>query len=152
MMKQHNEDWPVDAKVDYVLTQLATRYADAWLHKWDGVDARLMRADWTGEIGHFHIRMLRYGLAQLPDKPPNAGQFKRLCYGAPAPSVKLLPPAQPSPDRVKQLLAAAYARMNVTPPWQRQEAAGEYVIKDVEQRKKRAAEQVAKYEKENDSV
>jgi hypothetical protein len=99
--------------VDYVFARCAVRYGSAWLAKWTGLDLDLLKADWAAELAGYerHPRVVAYALEHLPlDVPPNAGQFRELCRGAPE-ALWDRPPALEQPDLPGVVDPAAKARI-----------------------------------------
>ena len=76
-----------DAWVKSLFARLAVRYGSAWSAKWEGLDMDAVHADWADELAMFERwpEAISYGIVNLPlDRPPNVGQFRDLCRGAPA--------------------------------------------------------------------
>ena len=80
--------------VDSLFTRLAIRYGDDWIRKWNGVDIKLVKADWAHELGGFHAapEAIAHALEHMPpDHPPTVTQFRTLCCGAPKYIEKQIP-------------------------------------------------------------
>lgn len=89
--------------VDRLHTRLLARYGTAWVRKWDGVDAGLMKADWAEVLHGITADGVRYALENLPpDNPPNATQFRAICLAKPASSKFLALPEKRKPPTPEQ--------------------------------------------------
>jgi hypothetical protein len=66
---------------------LARRYGNDWTTKWAKVSAEHLLADWCGELSAFTNRpeAITWALHSLPERCPNATQFRHLCMQAPRP-------------------------------------------------------------------
>lgn len=99
-----------DSWVDSLFARMAVRYGSAWANKWEGLDMQSVRADWAEELAMFENwpEAIAYGLVNLPlDRPPNVGQFRDLCRGAPARRPKLQ--AVPAVEMSEELRAERHA-------------------------------------------
>ena len=97
--------------VNRIFTRLLARYGTAWIRAYEGVDDKLLKADWADQLAGFDDKpmAIKHALDNLPpDRPPNAAQFRALCNTAPLPAFKALPP--PKVDREKALAALAPLR------------------------------------------
>lgn len=121
--------------VEHVFARMLARYGSAWFTKWDAVPTPALKADWGRQIQGLSREALLWGLDHLPeDLVPNAGQFRRLCMGAPR------QPALPEPRAPKadpKRVAAAMAqipmlmserdRLDWARDLQRRERAGDFL-------------------------
>lgn len=84
--------------IEAIFAKLAVRYGAAWLRQWDGVEMKLVKADWSAELDGFrpNLEPLRYALRHLPERCPNVAQFKALANACPPPEVKRLEAPQAS--------------------------------------------------------
>lgn len=92
--------------VDALFARLSLRYGVAFLRQYGDADPVAVKADWADVLGGFreHGDALAYALANLPDAPPNATQFRALARRAPAPAAPQLPPPKtPPPPEVRAL-------------------------------------------------
>ena len=72
--------------VDRLFSRLQVRYGSAWTRMWVGIEPEAVKADWASMLGQLFDRnpsALVYGLDHLPDTPPTAGVFLKLCLAAP---------------------------------------------------------------------
>ena len=85
--------------VNTALQALAARYGSEWDAKWQQVDAKAVRTAWLQELTPFTHRLeaITWALSRLPDRCPNAMQFRRLCEQAPL--VQRDMPEEPKPVR-----------------------------------------------------
>jgi hypothetical protein len=67
------------AWVDDLFDRLSARYGVAFLRQYGDIDAAAVKADWAKTLGGLSPAAIKAGLENLPDKPPHAGQFRRLC-------------------------------------------------------------------------
>jgi hypothetical protein len=97
---------------DHLFAKLSVRYGAAFMRQWPDADPVLVKADWCDVLDGFerHPEAFTYALANLPDKPLNAIQFRALARCAPTPAVPALPEPAADPDRVQ----AAVDRMTTT--------------------------------------
>lgn len=97
------------AWTERLFTRLLARYGSAWINLWAGVDVQAMHEDWARVLDGVPASMIAYGLDNLPDRPPNATQFRALCHQRPTTTPVALeaPPAQP--ERVEAALASLAA-------------------------------------------
>lgn len=108
------------AKVDAVLAKLAVRYGAAFSRQYADLRPELVRADWTEALGGLTTAQVRTAIENLPaDRPPNAGQFRRIAMeNTPGPErevYRALPaPVVPCPphirDRLQRVKADVMAR------------------------------------------
>lgn len=93
--------------IDRLIERLAVTYGDEWSRKWAQLDPMAVKTIWAAELESFsgNLDRIAWALSNLPDRCPNAIEFKRLCYQAPAPEEKQLPAPQANPERMKAELA-----------------------------------------------
>ena len=74
--------------VDRLFSRLAVRYGAAWLRQWEGLEIEAVKADWSRVLGLIverNPRAVGYVLDNaLPQWPPTAHEFLRLCQAIPA--------------------------------------------------------------------
>lgn len=97
------------AWVDALFDRLSARYGVAFLRQYGDLDAAVVKADWAGMLHGLSPQAIRCGLENLPERPPHAGQFRRLCLehlpgeerrnlaALPAPTYK------PTPEQLERL-------------------------------------------------
>ena len=87
--------------IDALWNKMLVVYGSDWDRKYSGPLAEIKGA-WADELKGFTMDQLKYGLAHLPERPPNLIQFKELCSKAPAyfdaPQLTYRP--KPSPDKL----------------------------------------------------
>jgi hypothetical protein len=111
------------AWVERLFSRLQVRYGDAWLRKWEGINLAAVKADWCEQLGPLYQRnpkAISYALDHLPDYPPNADGFLRICLLAPSPMLALPPvTAQPNlpflAEVVGRIKVASQAQNKATP-------------------------------------
>lgn len=79
--------------VDNLFARLGVRYGDSFTRQWQDADPAAVKRDWAEVLAGFeqHPDSIAYALENLPDRPPNAQQFRAICRNAPPPVVKQLP-------------------------------------------------------------
>lgn len=82
--------------VDELFAKLSVSYGDAFPRQYDGMDLALVKANWAEVLDGFKGASIAYGLRNLPQRPPNAMQFRDLCRNAPDTTPRL-PPPNPGP-------------------------------------------------------
>jgi hypothetical protein len=80
--------------------RFAIRYGDEWARKWDGTDITAVHRDWSEQLAGMHLTpagqaRLRYGIDNMPERPPTATAFRAICSRAPEPKQALLPDVTP---------------------------------------------------------
>ena len=105
-----------DAWVARIWGDMRATYGSAFDRQWqapEGADPARhvaeLKAVWSRELGPLqrNPQAIAHALANLPERPPNLVEFRRLCAGAP----QIVPPALPAPKPDPQRLAAALSRM-----------------------------------------
>ena len=93
--------------VDHLFGRLSVRYGAAFLRQWPDVDASLVKADWADVLDGVRADSISYALRFLPEKPPNAIQFRDICRRAPAAAAPALPApdVKSDPERVRSIMA-----------------------------------------------
>ncbi|CAN7594197.1 hypothetical protein LJR039_004342 [Pseudorhodoferax sp. LjRoot39] len=96
--------------IDHLFQRLSGAYMAAWDRALGNSPLNDVKSAWAHELAEFgrsHEAMTRiaWALDNLPDHPPSAPAFKRLCRSAPAPEASALPMPKADPERVKAELA-----------------------------------------------
>jgi len=93
--------------IDRVFERLSATYGAAWTRQWSGVPIASVKTAWAHELAGFaqNLLCIAWALENLPEKPPNAIEFKQLCRRAPIEEKQSLPAPQPDPQRVQTELA-----------------------------------------------
>ncbi len=98
--------------IDRIFAKLAISYGTDFMHRWKGLEVADVKTDWAGELASLRERpdAIAFALANLPDRPPTAQQFRRLAETAPrtaleAPQERDHVPADPRrvADELKRL-------------------------------------------------
>lgn len=94
--------------IDRLFERLAATYGNQWLAMWRGIPIEDIKAAWANELAGFAGRLdaLAYALEHLPERPPNAIEFRNLARLAPPPEAPALPRPAPNPERVRQAMDA----------------------------------------------
>lgn len=93
--------------IDRLFERLAATYGAAWTRQWADVPIADVKSVWAHELAGYTNRLeaLAWALENLPERCPNAIEFRNICRNAPAPAVKPLPMPKADPERVKAELA-----------------------------------------------
>lgn len=95
---------------DHLFAKLAIRYGAAFMRQWPDADPALVKADWAEVLDGTSGDALSYALRYLPERPPNAIQFRDICRRAPpAPDVVAIaaPVERADPERVTAIVSRA---------------------------------------------
>ena len=88
--------------VDMIHTRMLVRYGARWIGLYSGVDPDLVKADWAEVLHGATWEHVAHALENLPDgAPPNAAQFRALCFSLPPKPYKQLPAPPANPERVR---------------------------------------------------
>jgi hypothetical protein len=93
--------------VEWLWARLIAAYGVRFMAQYEGVPVADVKTDWAHRLARFHDRrdVILWALDNLPDAPPNALAFARLCAQAPAPVVPALPEPPADPERMRAELA-----------------------------------------------
>jgi hypothetical protein len=92
---------------DHLFNRLLAVYGTQWTKQWQDVPMQDAKDAWARELGQYAGRLeaIAYALNNLPERAPNAVQFRNLCRAAPAPDVPALPMPEANPQRMREELA-----------------------------------------------
>jgi len=92
---------------DHLFNRLLAEYGAQWSKQWQDVPIQDAKNAWARELGQYAGRLeaIAYALDNLPERAPNAVQFRNLCRSAPAPAVLALPGPEANPARMREELA-----------------------------------------------
>jgi hypothetical protein len=92
---------------DHLFNRLLAVYGTQWTKQWQDVPMQDAKDAWARELGQYARRLeaIAYALDNLPERAPNAVQFRNLCRAAPAPDVLALPMPVANPERMREELA-----------------------------------------------
>lgn len=98
------------ASVEYVFKVLAAAYGAAWDRSMGTAPIGDVMTVWANALDGFtqsvqSRKAISWALNNLPDRCPNAMEFRRLCHQAPAPEAPRLPEPKADPERVRVELA-----------------------------------------------
>lgn len=93
--------------IDRLFHRLAATYGASWTRQWEGIPIGDVKTAWAHELAGLSSSLSRiaWALENLPDRVPNAVQFKKLCWDAPSPETVILPMPKADPARVAAELA-----------------------------------------------
>jgi hypothetical protein len=97
---------PIKA-IDRLFERLGATYGASWTRQWDVVPMNDVKSAWAHELAGYAGRLeaVAWALENLPERCPNAIEFRNLCRTAPAPQVPKLPEPKADPERLKAELA-----------------------------------------------
>ncbi len=97
---------PIKA-IDRLFERLSATYGSAWSRQWETVPMNDVKSAWAYELGSYAQRLeaVAWALENLPERCPNAIEFRNLCRSAPAPQTPKLPEPKADPERLKAELA-----------------------------------------------
>jgi hypothetical protein len=93
--------------VDRLFERLSATYGRQFLNLYEGMDANAIKAVWAYELSGFGMRLaaIAWALENLPERAPNAIEFRNLARRAPEPEKPRLPEPKANPERVRAELA-----------------------------------------------
>jgi hypothetical protein len=88
--------------VDRLFERLTATYGRQFLSLYEGLDANAIKSSWAHELSGFggNLHAIAWALEHLPERAPNAIEFRNLCRRAPEPEVPRLPEPKADPARV----------------------------------------------------
>lgn len=96
--------------MDQLWSKLHIHYGESWMRKWAGLDPSIVKAEWQSYLGGVTKNQVKWALMNLPEFPPNASQFRELCWKAPATSDTPAALRLMAPRTMDQKTKAAYER------------------------------------------
>lgn len=93
--------------VDRLFDRLTATYGRQFLNMYEGMNSNAIKTIWAHELGGYTQRMgdIAWALENLPERAPNAIEFRNLCRKAPTPDNIPLPAPPADPGRVRAELA-----------------------------------------------
>lgn len=93
--------------VDRLFERLTATYGRQFLSLYEGLDANAIKSSWAHELSGFsrNLHALAWALEHLPERAPNAIEFRNLCRRAPEAEVPRLPEPPANPERIREELA-----------------------------------------------
>lgn len=96
--------------IDRLFERLAATYGAAWARQWADVPVAQVKAAWATELAWWlaskeRLPAIAWALSSLPERCPNAVEFRNLCRQAHAPIQPRLPEPAADPARVVAELA-----------------------------------------------
>lgn len=108
--------------VERIFSRLTVRYGRDFTIRYEGLGqtveegAAIVQADWARELDGFerHPALIGWALDHLPDRPPNAGEFRRLAKSGPdiQPDKPRIEPPTPASRATRERVLAAFQAMN----------------------------------------
>lgn len=95
--------------IDHIFERLAAVYGRQFLDLYADIDPASVKTEWGYELEAFAssagLRRVQWALRNLPDRAPNAIQFRNLCRQAPVDVAPPLPAPSANPERMRAELA-----------------------------------------------
>jgi hypothetical protein len=95
--------------IDRIFDRLSSTYGKPFLDLYAGTPMGDVKTAWAHELAPFATRAglsaIAWALDNLPERPPNAVQFRNLCRQAPAQPAPRLPEPEADPRRVQAAVA-----------------------------------------------
>lgn len=93
--------------VDRLFERLTATYGRQFLSMYEGLDANAVKSSWAHELSGFagNLHSIAWALENLPERPPNAIEFRNLCRRSPEPERPRLPEPPANPERIREELA-----------------------------------------------
>ena len=99
---------PIKA-IDRLFERLALTYGAQWDRLWEGRPITDVKTLWATELSGYAsengLKAIAWALENLPERCPNAIEFRNLCRHAPMPEAKQIPAPKADPERVAAELA-----------------------------------------------
>lgn len=96
--------------IERLFDRLMATYGSEFSRRYEGVTPEAVKAAWAEELQSFETNLdaIAWALQHLPERCPNAIEFRALARAAPAPAAPPIEPPRPAdPERVK----AEFAKM-----------------------------------------
>lgn len=93
--------------IDRLFERLQTTYGRQFSAMYEGIEPAAVKQLWMHELAGYenHLGAIAYALENLPERAPNAIEFRNLCRKAPSPEVPRLDAPRASPERIAAELA-----------------------------------------------
>lgn len=93
--------------VDRLFERLLATYGRDFAARYEGLELVAVKTIWAHELSWFADRLAKvaWALENLPERAPNAIEFRNLCRQAPTPEAPPLPEPKADPERVQVELA-----------------------------------------------
>lgn len=93
--------------IDRIFSRLEATYMAAWDRAIGSVPVSDIKTLWSHELSGFEGRLndIAWALDNLPERPPNIIEFKKLCRAAPATEVPQIEAPKADPERLREELA-----------------------------------------------
>ena len=93
--------------VDRIFIRMTATYGTEFHARYAGVPVNDVKAVWSHELAGFdgRLKSIAWALENLPERCPNAIEFRNLCRRAPEPEAPRLPEPQADQQRVAEELA-----------------------------------------------
>lgn len=92
--------------VDRLFERLTATYGRQFLSLYEGLDASAIKTSWAHELSGFagNLHAVAWALEHLPERAPNAIEFRNLCRRSPEQEKPRLPEPKADPQRVREEL------------------------------------------------
>lgn len=113
--------------IDRLFDRLTATYGRQFTEMYAGVDPQSVKTTWAMELDYWGtqtgMQAIAWALENLPERAPNAIQFKALVRNSPPPEVPRLPEPKADPERLKAELnklgglSVGFAARNPNKDW-----------------------------------
>lgn len=88
--------------IDRLFERLELTYGAEWLRKWEGSPIADVKSLWAHELGYYEnsLEAVAWAIENLPERCPNAIEFRNLCHSAPSTETPRLPEPKVSPESI----------------------------------------------------
>lgn len=96
--------------IDSLFGRLVVRYGNAFMDQYRGLDPEAVKLDWADVLDGTRGASITYALQYLPERPPNAMQFRNACRSAPKDDpLPALSAPDADPERVREIVSTLAA-------------------------------------------
>lgn len=103
--------------IERLFDRLTATYGRQFLGLYEGLDVTAVKTLWAHELSGFADRLpdIAWALENLPERAPNAIEFRNLCRRPPRPEAPRLPEPPVDPKRIKAELAKLMPAVKAAP-------------------------------------
>jgi hypothetical protein len=93
--------------VDRIFDKLTLTYGRDFIGRYEWIDINAVKSDWSHELSIFftHPSAIAHALSNLPDRAPNAIEFKKIARSLPAPEAPAVEHSAAGKERIASELA-----------------------------------------------
>ena len=93
--------------IEWLFKRFCGTYGASWARQWEGTPMSEVKSVWEAELSCYVGRpdAIRFALDNLPERPPNALQFRNLCRVAPPKTIPVIEVSKAAPEVIAAVLA-----------------------------------------------